>query len=357
MRVAPKTGRAFSQGGVRWCLLGLLTVALGSSSANAQSCATQPCPAQRAMWINQTPYDVVRVPAERDYVLAFASCFNINEFFLSVTFQCPSPDSCSIGGSTYRQQLRDTIRAAHQAGIRVHALSGHPELALSANHIQVLARIQAVLAFNNGGSLDEKFDGIHLDVEPYALQEYKDAERQGQWDIVRDILVQFLDMNAAAVSELTGQDLAYGVDLPDFWHPFVDEFGVYQERAELKINYAGIETYPTYHVLNIVKEATLMSYHADPDTMKRKTEYALNYAAQLDVPASLYIGAQTAPVCLQLDPPFPPSCRPAAETLGQMTRSQMEQVLCATLYDTFVSLNSFRGFSYFKYSTYRDMSD
>jgi hypothetical protein len=160
-----KDRRAFSQCRVRWCLLGLLAVALASSSANAQSCATQPCPAQRAMWINQTPYDVVRDPAERDYVLAFANCFNINEFFLSVTFQCPSPDSCSIGGSTYRQQLRDTIRAAHQAGIRVHALSGHPELALSANHIQVPARIRAVLAFNNDGSLGEKFDGIHLDVE------------------------------------------------------------------------------------------------------------------------------------------------------------------------------------------------
>ncbi len=26
-------------------------------------------------------------------------------------------------------------------------------------------------------------------------------------------------------------------------------------------------------------------------------------------------------------------------------------IICATLYDTFVSLTSFRGFSYFKYST------
>jgi hypothetical protein len=51
MRVAPKMGRAFSQGRVRWYLLGLLSPAVGSSSANAQVCATQPCPAQRAMWI------------------------------------------------------------------------------------------------------------------------------------------------------------------------------------------------------------------------------------------------------------------------------------------------------------------
>ncbi len=37
MRVAPKMGRAFSQGRVRWYLLGLLSPAVGSSSLTLRS--------------------------------------------------------------------------------------------------------------------------------------------------------------------------------------------------------------------------------------------------------------------------------------------------------------------------------
>ena len=94
------------------------------------------------------------------------------------------------------------------------------------------------------------------------------------------------------VDQLDGQNLDYGVDVPDNWHPFVDEYGVFQEQRNFLMNYNGTPNYPTYHLMNIVKDVTFMSYRP-PNTTLRRTSHAMEYAAE--VGTLVYIGVQAMP--------------------------------------------------------------
>lgn len=336
-----KTGNQRSPRSViRAACLVLLAVALGSLAVPAQ-----PCVRDRAMWIYQCPYDVVRDPAERDAVFEFALGQGIKEFFLSVSFTCPSDDACSLEGSSYRDALRLVLRKAHNRGIRVHALYDDSRLARLENHNKARALVRAVLDFNGRGEADQRFDGLHLDVEPHTLSEYRT-------DPI-DTLRQFLDMNAAVVSELAGQDLSYGVDIPDIWYPFRDRLGQLDARCDLLMDYGGRKDYPAMHLMNMVKAVTIMSYHGDADTIRRKTKYALDYAAE--VGTKVYIGVQTSPAEPDLRCPSARE-RSCSDTFGCGTRSDMEEALC-TLDQVFAGFDSFLGFSYFKYSSLRDMAE
>ena len=331
MKTGRRVGSALLTTLKRSGLLGLLAGAVLCLSAEAQ-----PCPRDRAMWIYQRPYDVVRDPAERDAVLPFSEGHGIKEFFLYVSFRCsPSGDTCSLEESDERD-LRLLLRAAHENGIGVQALYDDARLALTANHNRARAIVQAVLRFNNGGEAEERFDGIHLDVEPHVLDEYR-ADKIGT-------IRQFLDMNAAVVEELVGRNLQYGVDAVEFWYPYWDERGRFVDRPELLMDYGDSTNYPTMHLMNLVKAVTIMSYHRNPDITIRKTRYAMEYAARPEVGAAVSIGVQTSPD------------RPPAETFGGGTKGEMEEALCV-IDGALAGFESFLGFSYFKYSSYRDMPE
>lgn len=333
---------------IRSCLFGLLLVAISSPPMEAQQCSRD-----RAMWIQQTPYDVVRVPAERDEVFRFATApeHPIKEFFLSVSIRCPSADRCTVDGESYQAALRLFLLEAHSRDIRVHALFGEPGYALESSSERVRAKVQAILEFNDSSETDQKFDAIHLDVEPHTLPQWRcpsEGCSEENWAVRRDILRQFLDMNARVVDQLAGQNLDYGVDLPDNWYPFVDDHGVFQEQRDFLMVYNDTQNYPTYHLMNMVKDVTFMSYRP-PDTTIRRTRHAMEYAAE--VGALVYIGVQTVPRSAER-----PWTYGAGSTFSDGTRSGMEQLLC-TVDSAFAGLPSFRGFSYNKYSSYADMPE
>jgi hypothetical protein len=315
---------------IHFWLLGLLILVVSSIAAPAQ-----PCPGDRAMWIYQRP-DVVRDADERAAVFDFADSHGISEFFLYVSFNCgPSGNTCTLDES-YARDLRLFLKQAHDANIRVDALRDDAELALARNHNRARAIVQAIVEFNRAGAAGEQFDGLHLDVEPHTLAEY----RRDAIGTIR----QFLDMNAAVIDAMAGQDLSYGVDVVEFWYPYWDERGRFVDRPELLMDYAGTRNYPTMHLLNMVKAVTIMSYHQNPDITIRKTRYAMEYAAQPEIGAAVYVGVQTSPD------------RPANETFGRGTQSEMEQALCM-ISDAFANSDSFLGFAYFKYSSFRDMPE
>lgn len=89
---------------------------------------------------------------------------------------------------------RALIAAMHRRGVKVHALLGSWYLATHAyvlpeRRADALAMVDRVLAYNATASVDERFDGISLDIEPHVLE---------AWDERRDeLLADFLDLSAA----------------------------------------------------------------------------------------------------------------------------------------------------------------
>src|SRR5713101_7118493 len=98
-------------------------------------------------------------------------------------------------------------------------------------------------------------------------------------------------MNAVVLEKLQGEDLAYGADVVDFWQPYYrccdwEDPRCFVDRPELLMVYNGVQDYQTMHLLNLVKNVTIMSYH-DADQTIRKTRYPMNHAAMPGVGASV----------------------------------------------------------------------
>jgi hypothetical protein len=66
--------------------------------------------------------------------------------------------------------LRAFIQRAHSLGIQVEYLDGDASWVKSTTNRQIPVSIcQAVVDFNAGGTVDQRFDGVHYDIEPHTL--------------------------------------------------------------------------------------------------------------------------------------------------------------------------------------------
>ncbi|ASJ52410.1 hypothetical protein BP422_01955 [Brevibacillus formosus] len=175
-----------------WLWIALLLVTVASiimlSLANTRS------PLTKATWI----WDAKQMETQTDEMIEFAEKNEINLIYLHVEPAAVAP-----------QMYRTFIEKANQAGIKVEALGGDPNWALTANRQSIDDLISWVKAFNRSAKPDERFSGIHVDIEPYLLPAWK----EDQTEIVRQWLK---NVSYLAAETKKDTDLAVGADLP-FW--------------------------------------------------------------------------------------------------------------------------------------------
>lgn len=152
---------------------------------------------RRAMWIWDRT--VALDAGARSELLAFAEERAIDTVYLSAGALLQSA----------RPALAEFIVAAHDAGVAVELLFGDPNWSKRQNHANGLARVQSTLDFARDAGV--RPDGVHLDVEPHVLAEWKD----GGADALSVEYLEFLGKAAA----LTGPeglrlsaDIAYWYD-------------------------------------------------------------------------------------------------------------------------------------------------
>ncbi|MCY9518031.1 hypothetical protein [Paenibacillus apiarius] len=106
---------------------------------------------------------------------------------------------------------RSFVKKAHEAGIEMHAMGGHPIWALSENEPRMLRLVNYVKQYNRSVEPDERFNGIHLDVEPYVLPDWQSRKDDvlKQWTANMDKFVQETKRNSDL---LTSIDLAVWLD-------------------------------------------------------------------------------------------------------------------------------------------------
>lgn len=103
------------------------------------------------------------------------------------------------------------VERAHKAGIEVHAMGGHPNWALAKGEERLKMFINYVTTYNNTVAEEQKFDGIHLDIEPYVLPEWS-KDKNGVLRTWKDNIELFVD-EVKKESELeTSVDLAMWLD-------------------------------------------------------------------------------------------------------------------------------------------------
>ncbi|RAR44164.1 hypothetical protein [Paenibacillus sp. MDMC362] len=161
-------------------LVGLQTPAYGKNATT------------KATWIWQT--DLIQDGGEE--LLDFSREEGINLIFLQIDRQMPS------------EVYEAFIQRAHENQMAVHALGGDPRWALTEHREDMLGLADWVINYNGKVSIGSRFDGIHLDIEPYVLAEWEDEQ---------DIIINTWEQNLMVfLNQVSGSDLELGIDIP-FW--------------------------------------------------------------------------------------------------------------------------------------------
>jgi len=169
----------------------------------------------RAMWVwspEEIVYDVNSAKAD-----FFAFCTNhngtsdadapafsqhpINRVFLYAHgFLVSSQDEKDV--------LRSFIREAHARGIAVEYLDGEAAW-INKDSAAANTIISDLLAFNENGATEERFDGVQFDVEPYALHGWYTAALWNQY-------IQFLQSTQSKLA-CCGSGMRFGVTIPRWY--------------------------------------------------------------------------------------------------------------------------------------------
>ncbi len=96
-----------------------------------------------------------------DDILSFAKDNGINLLYVRLDLNRPYAD------------YRALVRGAAEAGIEVHALGGQPVWALTDYRYRIMKLVNYVKGYNREAAEEERFRGIHLDIEPYVMPEWQ----------------------------------------------------------------------------------------------------------------------------------------------------------------------------------------
>ncbi|MEJ8545764.1 hypothetical protein [Brevibacillus borstelensis] len=148
----------------------------------------------KATWLWQT-YQTASVPEQ---IVSFASAQGVNLLYLKIdTTLKPS----------YYQSF---IQKARAAGIEVHALGGKAGWGLERNRSEILSLVDWVGRYNQTVEKNAAITGVHFDIEPYTLPEWKSSQNE----VIRQWMGN-VEAYLAKAKELD-PSLQLGCDIP-FW--------------------------------------------------------------------------------------------------------------------------------------------
>jgi hypothetical protein len=156
MLIAPK------RGGIRmriviWVVAAVICFTAGPSALSQETPV-------HGLWVWKTP-TLLDLPARGEALRDFCRSHQINEVYLSFSSQ--------NGGSAEEQEIQKLIGLLHHSHIRVEALLSSTDADEPGKHRdKLMAHVNEVLSYNRGHA-HERFDGIHLDIEPQQRQENK----------------------------------------------------------------------------------------------------------------------------------------------------------------------------------------
>ncbi|WP_316570094.1 amidase [Neobacillus sp. YIM B06451] len=157
----------------------------------------------RATWL----WDTSLIETRPDEVLAFLKENNANQVFLQI--------NRDISMNSYKR----FISKSSALGIKIHALDGAPDWVSGKGGAYLNQFMGWVASYQAGAAPEEKFSGIHLDLEPYLYSGWTSNYK------ATVLAYQTLLLNAKAQSGQLG--LPLGADMP-FWfdeHTYNNKIG------------------------------------------------------------------------------------------------------------------------------------
>lgn len=230
--------------------------------------ASVAAPAEKALWVWNTA-EIIASDREQQALLEFARAGRFTDLFL----QLPNaPAHRGPAGEVLldADRWKPFLTLLNRSGVRGHALDGSRDDALPDQHARVLKTVDNVVGYNATAQTDERFAGIHFDVEPYLLPGFQGPRRN-------QLLTGYLTLVARVASRARAAGLTIGVDVP-FWYDLPDE----ASGRLLPVEFNGTRKPASEHVLDLVDCVGVMGYRTvayGADGVVRLAEGELAYAA------------------------------------------------------------------------------
>lgn len=287
----------------------------------------QPLPhkKQTATWVWNTP-DILAQKEDEETLIRFLTGKKIDLLFL----QIPAPFYSAEFNDESLQSLktfRTLMASLTQAGIQVSALDGGRDYGHPENHGTVLTVLSHILQYNQSVPSNERFIGVHYDIEPHALPGFGSTQRQ-------EFLIHLLSLYEKMAIRLRDTDLVLGVDIP-FWYDSSDELTGKSNQVIFQGKYKNV----CHHILDRVSYAVLMDYRTyteKPDGIIANAKEELEYTSRIGKP--LFIALETRPVLDQtlyrfkntpsktVPDPFPPN----GLLILQTQLESIQSILCTS---------------------------
>lgn len=212
----------------------------------------------KATWLWQTE----QIQEQPKDLLAELKRQQMTTLFLQVNQELPH--------STYQTFIRE----ATAEGFAVHALDGAPDwIVAGSGEKERAAFFDWLASYQKEVAEDERFKGIHLDVEPYLHALWND-EREEAIEAYKEVIGE-----GQKIAE--GLHLFYGIDIP-FWF---DRHLVANEQADKRL---------AEWLIDQSDQVTIMAYRDKAEGengVRSLIEHELDYAASVD--KQVLIGIET----------------------------------------------------------------
>lgn len=215
---------------------------------------------RKGTWI----WDTQTMKSDREEILAFAKQNGVTDIYLYVDLDHATPEDYA----------RFIIEASKEQ-IRVEALGGDPSWGLKEKRPYIQEFINWVGSYNTNVREEERFSGIHFDIEPYLLPEWKTDQ-----DVVLEEWLSNLEFVAKEVRLSSG--LKVSLDVP-FW-----------------IDQIKVPGYADYSVsrwmLKRFDSLALMNYRDQADGKDGMVSHALDIVKEASsLKKSVIVGVEMAP--------------------------------------------------------------
>lgn len=284
-----------------------------------------------AMWVYKTEA-LLADNAERAELFTFCEQRNITDLFWSVHYQRQG----RAQGIARAAELHAFIKAASACGLKIHALGGDPSHTLSQNHPRVMERVDATIEFNHATPEDERLAGLHFDIEPHGLPQWKKATLEEKCAL----LTQFVEINVKACERLRSKapNMLYGADIT-FWFDKASPEG----EPSYPVTFKGVTKDATKHLLDVADNVGIMSYRNTAEGKNGIISLVTKTITYADAAKGrAYVGVKMA----DIGPPM--------EGFYGQTEAAMQEAL-KPVREAFAGHRGYAGIAYFMYGAYREM--
>ncbi|RXT04327.1 amidase [Ammoniphilus sp. CFH 90114] len=284
---------------IKYLLLGVLFLSIVFTSTVSSVQATKPQKKQGneevmtlATWLWHT--DLIESDQER--ILTFLEQKQVTHLYLQ------------IHPSVARKSYQTFIQKLSAKNVEVHALSGGPDWVLAGTETD--AFFQWVMEYQKASKSNQKFKGIHLDVEPYLLPGWENEEERN--GIIKSYQ-QWLERSYRQAKQL---GLPMEVDIP-FWF---DEIAYQNEDGQ---------GYLAEWIIRKVDGVTIMAYRDTAEMIQVIVKQEMEWARIAG--KKVFIAVETNP-----------SVEAASVTFYEEGRLHMDQQL-RIVRDAYKGSSSFGG--------------